>query len=73
MRKIVDLPNKGGLMMLAPFLVFVNGNVVAADSSKVYSSSVLNYNAVKLISKAQKPTSQLENHQRVWLLLITLI
>ena len=54
MRKIVDLPNKGGLMMLAPYLVFVNGNVVAADSSKVYSSSVLNYNAVTLISKSSK-------------------
>ena len=54
MRKIVDLPNKGGFMTLAPFLVFVNRNVVAADFSEVYSYSVLSYNAVTLISKSSK-------------------
>ena len=54
MRKIVDLPNKGGFRTLAPFLVYVNRYVVAADSFKVYSSSVLNYNAVTLISKSSK-------------------
>ena len=54
MRKMVDFLNNGGFMTLTPFLVFVNRNLVAADSSKVYSFSVLGYNAVTLISKSSK-------------------